>query len=204
MFAEDKRQKTLKIICDYSQPDFYHFSQDSIDLVEVVLNQIQLLQRDNVINILDVGTGCGIVGIELSQKIRTQFKLVLLEKQNEFYHSITQNFKQLFNHEFGSGEIVISDVLDFNPEIHFNIITFNAPFYRPDRFRSTNNRLKKNCKMMDLKTKNKIIEKCSKLLSPGGMFFLLDRYFNDYDWSKWQIHEIKIRDSVIVIAKLKM
>jgi tRNA1(Val) A37 N6-methylase TrmN6 len=52
---------------DYSQPDYYRFNSDSITLVNYLLKSMGPTE-----SILDLGAGCGIIGIELARYLSPQ------------------------------------------------------------------------------------------------------------------------------------
>ena len=65
---EDK--KNLCTNWDYAQPDYYRFSQDSLDLVKFALDNYSFRKQDQVI---DICAGCGVVGMELLLKSKEKF-----------------------------------------------------------------------------------------------------------------------------------
>ena len=77
-------------LADYAQPDFYHFAEDSLFLVQIVAASCG---GGEPLTVLDLGAGCGILGIELSRKIAMR-QLFFCEKQNEFIPYLEQNISQ--------------------------------------------------------------------------------------------------------------
>ena len=70
---------------DYVQPDFYRFNEDSLKLVTRVESTLSKASH-----VLDVGAGCGIIGIELALRINIG-ELHLLEVQQDFLPFIETN-----------------------------------------------------------------------------------------------------------------
>ena len=109
---------------DYEQPGFYRFNQDSLELVKWV-KQYHLKAS----SILDLGAGCGIIGMELAQHFKPQ-KITLLEFQKEYEKSLTKNAKfylKDINHE-----IVYKSFSEWNSTERYDLIVSNPPYYLPD------------------------------------------------------------------------
>jgi len=110
---------------DYLQPDFYRFNEDSLLLVEKIKNKIT-----NAHSILDIGAGCGVIGIELSKYFRPK-KLHLLELQNEYAFYLKENIKML-EAEIDA-EVFISNLSRWTRTIRYDLIVCNPPYYLPGR-----------------------------------------------------------------------
>lgn len=67
------------MLIDYSQPDFYRFNEDSTKLVAFIQNHLKKTPQ----SIIDLGAGCGVIGIEL-KKLYHEAYLTLVEGQSEF------------------------------------------------------------------------------------------------------------------------
>lgn len=104
---------------DYSQPDFYRFNSDSLDLVKWVASKNLNTQR-----LLDLGSGSGVIGLEYHQ-LRPVKELILLEVQDEFLYHLKKNSEgtvaQIFHGSFSQ----------FYPDKPFDLILCNPPYYLP-------------------------------------------------------------------------
>lgn len=114
---------------DYLQPGFYRFNSDSLELVKWILPQIKKCH-----SLLDLGAGCGIIGLELVQKIPTQ-QLVLLEGQEDFKPYLTHNLCFLPSNT--ACELVFQKFSQWNPSKKFDLIVCNPPYYLPGRGESS-------------------------------------------------------------------
>jgi len=110
---------------DYLQPDFYRFNEDSILLVEKIKTKIT-----NADSILDIGAGCGIIGIELSKIFRPK-KLHLLELQNSYEYYLNENIKMLPPEV--DAEVFISNLSSWTRKIKYDLIVCNPPYYLPGK-----------------------------------------------------------------------
>lgn len=111
---------------DYSQPDFYRFNRDSLVLVRWILEK-QI--RAN--SVLDLGAGCGIIGIELSRSLHPE-KLVLVELQSAFLPHLELN-RSHFLPATTNCEMFIEAFSRFQPKETFELIVCNPPYYLPGK-----------------------------------------------------------------------
>lgn len=109
---------------DYSQPDFYRFNSDSIELVKFILNRSL-----KPLSILDLGAGSGIIGIELARVLKPQF-LTCLELQKEFEEHLKKNCEDFLPSEV-QADIVISSFGESTFSKKFDLIVCNPPYYLP-------------------------------------------------------------------------
>src|SRR5690606_16988297 len=72
---------------DYSQPLFYRFNSDSLQLVNFILKKECQFK-----SILDLGAGCGIIGIELAKALGPKV-VTLVEMQEDYSVHIETNLK---------------------------------------------------------------------------------------------------------------
>lgn len=109
---------------DYLQPPFYRFNEDSLILVNWVLHRTQ-----HAVNILDLGAGCGIIGIELSRHLKPEV-LTLVEAQTDYLDFLKKN-SNLFLPDGTEIEIVIKQFSQWSHERQFDLIVANPPYYLP-------------------------------------------------------------------------
>ncbi len=75
---------------EYSQPRFYHFSRDSIELA-IVASEI----FPNTKSICDFYAGSGVVGIEFSFRVDQLDEMVFIEKNRNYREHLERNIGQL-------------------------------------------------------------------------------------------------------------
>jgi tRNA1Val (adenine37-N6)-methyltransferase len=108
---------------DYLQPDFYRFNEDSLKLVRLVKEKLTVCS-----SILDLGAGCGVIGIELSIHYNADL-LSLIELQDEFHPFIQQNCQSfLKNLKF---EIFTASFGSWTPVTKYDLVVCNPPYYLP-------------------------------------------------------------------------
>lgn len=129
---------------DYSQPDFYRFTRDSILLAELVLKE---LDDCGDCHILDVGSGCGVIGLEVARRApeNTVQSLSLVEKQEEFRPFLLENVAKLLPHGIHV-EILIHNFLSFTPTRNFTHIVCNPPYFLQGQGLSSPNSNRKDCR----------------------------------------------------------
>ena len=109
---------------NYSQPDFYRFNEDSINLI----NWIQATGiKPN--RILDLGAGSGVLGIELALLLNPQ-ELTFVEVQEEFKSHLITNCRRFLSNSI-EHSIIIKSFLDFKTDQKFDLIVCNPPYYLP-------------------------------------------------------------------------
>lgn len=111
---------------DYSQPDFYRFNQDSLELIEFIINQ-----KPHALSILDLGAGSGIIGIELARRLQVK-KLTLLELQSEYEIHLKKNADYFLDSDTEC-KIIFSSFGHFKPQEKFSLIVSNPPYYLPGK-----------------------------------------------------------------------
>ena len=124
----------------YCQPEFYKFSEDSLFLA----NESSKLIKDSFpkgfsIKGLDLCSGCGVVGIETMRQLEDVSFFHFLELQSLFKDFFQKNALFFLNNDQRSKvEFYNSDFDSFlpNPNIKYNLITSNPPYFKRE-----NNRL---------------------------------------------------------------
>jgi tRNA1Val (adenine37-N6)-methyltransferase len=109
---------------DYSQPEFYRFNEDSILLVKFI-QDLDL----SPLNILDLGAGCGVIGIELARSLMPSH-LALVEAQSDYLPHLQKNI-ELFLPPKVSSQVIISSFGEFQSVSRYDLIVANPPYYLP-------------------------------------------------------------------------
>lgn len=111
---------------DYFQPDFYRFNEDSLKLVNWVV-------KKNISgnHILDLGAGCGIIGIEASRSLRP-LSASFVEVQEDFLPFLNQNLKTFLPAKI-EFHIFHMSFSQFYPQKKYDLILSNPPYYLPGR-----------------------------------------------------------------------
>ena len=156
---------------DYSQPDFYRFNEDSLKLVEWVSMKISTASQ-----LLDLGAGCGVIGIELANIIRPD-KLDLLEAQIDFFPHIQENIKTQLKHQIPV-EVVNESFGKWSPEKKYDLITCNPPYFLPGRGEPYKDSRRELARSFVLDNWNIFFQTIDKAMTETGQAFLVVK--NDF------------------------
>lgn len=151
---------------DYRQPAFYRFSSDSLELVKWVFSE-----ESQVSTLLDLGAGCGIMGIELAQKLRPT-RLNLLEVQKEFLPYLQENAQRFLPPEVQI-KITHSSFGEWQPRESYDVIVCNPPYYLPGHGRTSPSWERNICRSFCLDGWEILMQTFKKALSPQGRIYLV-------------------------------
>jgi len=187
----------LKQNLNYSQPTFYKFNEDSITLVKYVQKNFKFFEN---INVLDLCSGCGVIGLELLYYADVRFKLDLMEKQIEFKVYLNSN-KLLLKNNIDDIKIIISD---FSSESQrksssYDLIVCNPPYFEAGRSRLSANINRNICRHFIDNTYTDLIKAISKLLKLSGTAYIITRQLlEEENKLKLQIVKIKIKRNLYI------
>lgn len=167
----------------YSQPDFYHFSEDSISLSKEVANFIIKDNKGNLSS-LDLCAGTGIVGLELLHRtdlisemdfceIQKPF-IKHLKKNIDYYNSI--NSKVIFNIINSSFE-TLNNIRHTNK---YNLIVCNPPYFEEGAGRYSKNLERNKCRFLIGNTFYDLIYSIVNSLKINGNAFIIGRFNNTH------------------------
>ncbi|EQC51458.1 methyltransferase [Bacteriovorax sp. DB6_IX] len=150
----------------YSQPSFYRFSRDSIELANLVV-------EDEVSgHLLDVCCGSGVIGIEATIK-GTFNSVTFVELQEDYLYHIKENCKNFLKNV--PYDIEVCDVTKIKLERSFDCIVMNPPYFSRKSYRQSPNIQKDICRSYDPGAISKIFEASIKLLAKEGSFYIVIR-----------------------------
>lgn len=162
----------LKSISNYSQPDFYHFSEDSIALADYLIANNLLFEGASV---LDVFSGCGVIGLEVLTKFNKSLQIDLVELQHEYQEHIVENIA--LTHSAPFVRYHINHYRDFvvNHKRDFDFILANPPYFDPSRVRPGKNKNKNICRQFEEGSLEEFIQLFYNRLSEKGRMLLVLR-----------------------------
>jgi tRNA1(Val) A37 N6-methylase TrmN6 len=152
---------------DYKQAHFYRFNSDSISLVHFILS-INLKSS----SILDLCAGCGVIGIELINKMNEVQSLEFVEVLDENIKYIEENIK-LCSRKNLKTKIFNDSVGEFNPSTTYDLIVCNPPYFIQGEGRESSNYNRQVSRTFMIDSPEILILKAISLLSANGQFFLL-------------------------------
>lgn len=153
---------------DYLQPNFYRFNQDSLKLVRMVLDEVR-----NADHLADLGSGCGIIGIELANALRPK-KLTLLELQESFKASLEYNVATFLRSEVGA-DILQCSFGEWKSQVKPDLIVCNPPYFLPGRGEPSEQRERHLCRSFDHENWRILFNSIKENLAPHGSAYLVIR-----------------------------
>lgn len=145
---------------DYHQPEFYRFNEDSLLLVKEIVNE-----KPKALNVLDIGAGSGIIGIELANKLHIP-EVHFLELQKEWEPYLTKNTTEQLKH--AQSKIIWTSVGEWVPSQKYDLIVGNPPYYLPGRGKLSPDPIRGKCRMFLKDSWKVLLEKSIQSLTPGG------------------------------------
>ena len=153
---------------DYLQPDFYRFNEDSLRLVKRVLGETQ-----SAVNILDLGAGSGVIGIELARILKPRL-VTLVELQKDFIPYLQKNC-EIFLGEEVNFEIVESNFSSWNTSLKYDLIVANPPYFLPGHGERSQDERKGMARSFIRDDWKILLEKIHDVLALNGKAFLVVR-----------------------------
>jgi len=150
---------------DYKQPDFYRFNEDSIQLINLIKSHVK-----NAENILDLGAGSGVIGIELARHFKP-LSVDFVEIQPSFEEYIKENINLFL--ENINNKIYIKSFLNWIPEKKYDLVVSNPPYYLPNRGQASKDKRRQICRSFEIDTWKTLLQKLHTSLSPFGTGFIV-------------------------------
>lgn len=127
----------------YSQPKFYHFSEETVLLAKYLAHKYK--GKKNLI-VCDIFSGSGILGIELARHHGGVEKITGIELQNEFSFYAKKNFDQFLSGQGIEWDWHEIDVTQFDfMKDEYDLVIANPPFYLKGHGRLPENEHKERC-----------------------------------------------------------
>jgi len=128
-----------KNILNYSQPDFYKFSRDSIELAQIAA---ELESENKELNVLEVFSGCGVVSLEFLSRHNSISNLCFIEEQKDFSSHFLSNISDLkIPYEIHWGSFKEVEMTK-----KFDVILLNPPYFDPASSRLGENQKRNHCR----------------------------------------------------------
>jgi len=160
----------------YTQPDFYHFNEDSIKLVHWAFQRVK---NKKIIKCLDIGAGCGVIGMEfIGHKQSKSLRVDFIEKQEKFKDCLNENIKET------SSRIYMDDWLSIEGlESDYDLAFSNPPYFFTNDSRPAKDFSRDMCRRIESMAMLNWIDKVHDHLKENGDFFWVYRnmgFVDDY------------------------
>lgn len=149
----------------YQSKNGYRFSVDPIILVD-------FFKGNPTKNILDIGSGCGIIPILLSKK-KNMTDITGIEIQESSFKIFKENLKK--NNLEKKIKAILGDVRDLKMGNSFDYIISNPPYMSLDGKKTSENENQKISKHEISLSLISFAENCKRLLKPRGEIFFVHR-----------------------------
>ncbi|MNJ96789.1 N5-glutamine S-adenosyl-L-methionine-dependent methyltransferase [compost metagenome] len=173
----------------YSQPEHYRFSHDSVFLARKVF---ELSSESDVQSLrgLDLCSGCGVIGLDFIYHCQKQWGKVpasfdFLEVQDVYLEHFTKNVSEL-NAGFCDTRFVNKNyevLKDSEYKDRYDLILSNPPYFRPSQGKMSPSEFKNRCRFFIDADFSNLILGIENALKPGGQAYVLLRDLTDHGWS---------------------
>jgi tRNA1Val (adenine37-N6)-methyltransferase len=154
----------------YSQPDEYHFCQDSILFAKFVASKTKAIPQN--FKALDLCAGCGVIGLELSHHIPDLKDFDFIEVQNLFEPHFESNKRSFNKKDFRFLNCNFETLLNEKPA-QYDLIVANPPYFSSDEGRLSENQPQDRARFFIDSTFEKFVETILHLLKPEGEAYFL-------------------------------
>lgn len=163
---------------DYYQPEDYRFSLDSVFLAQKVAESLKSAAHPEDLRVLDLCSGCGVVGLELHFHLPALRKIDFLEVQEVYLPFFEKNVEQAKkpDSEFNFLHMNYADLIDNDHREKYDVIVSNPPyFFQGEGLLSPNNDFKNRCRFFIDSDFHNLIQATLFVLKPKGRAFILAR-----------------------------
>lgn len=151
---------------DYSQPEFYRFNEDSLKLVRWIESHVKVAK-----DILDLGAGAGILGIELANFYSPE-TLTLLEMQEDFLIHLQDNLATQLKVKTNA-LVVMSSFGEWKPLRQYDLIVCNPPYFLPGHGHPSADKRKHISRTFVKDNWDILLDLIEKSLTPDGKAFMV-------------------------------
>ena len=162
---------------NYHQPEDYRFSLDSVFLAQKVAEILKTHHAPADLRVLDLCSGCGVIGLELNFHLKSVNKIDFLEVQDVYLPFFEKNVEQAQTEssKFNFLNINYSELLNENFKEKYDVIVSNPPYFFIGEGLLSPNEFKNRCRFFIDSNFPNLIAATINTLKPEGRAFLLVR-----------------------------
>lgn len=173
----------------YSQPEEYRFSHDSVMLARKVFERVSASSMENWRG-LDLCSGCGIVGLDFLFHARKEKGAApaifdFVEVQGIYQPHFEENLKRLGSVPTATRFLNINYSQLLQDPSYFNsydLIVSNPPYFRLGQGKLSPSDFKNRCRFFMDSDFATLLQAIKKALSPQGQAYILLRDLDDHGW----------------------
>jgi tRNA1Val (adenine37-N6)-methyltransferase len=189
-----------KYTFQYSQPDEYHFSHDSVFLAQFVFDWL-LKNPDHKINqIADLCAGCGIIGMDLlfhlnQEQLQLPLQTDFVEVQHIYESHFEKNKIELKKHIHQKSELNFVNanyadlVVDENFKSKYDLIICNPPYFKTTQGKLSPSEFKNRCRFFIDSDFLNLMQFVKHSMTKTGRAFILLRSLKDHG-ENWDLPNI--------------
>lgn len=160
---------------NYQQPDFYRFSEDSILLARLVLEVMAPKRGSTPLKILDLGAGCGVIGLEVAAHVAQASRVTFCEKQLEQLIFLETNCAQLAQKKESFDFKICSSDWNTLEEGGYDLIVSNPPYFLDTEGLPSSDERTNQARRWNQAQERDFYQRCLELLAPHGLIALVLR-----------------------------
>lgn len=212
---------------EYSQPEAYRFSHDSVFLARKVFEFCsELYSKETLSSLrgLDLCAGCGIVGLDFIFHCKKAWNVTpssfdFIEVQDVYYDHFQENLRRLGSidshlnfinknySELSSNRrlgVATSQVESASASYisGYDLILCNPPYFRPGQGKMSPSEFKNRCRFFIDSDFNTLLKAIENSLNPNGKSYVLLRNLEEHGWNAFKEAQ-SILSSSVKIEKLE-
>ena len=154
---------------------YHHRSTMKVGTDAILLGRWTEVKPTDVV--LDIGTGCGLLPLMLSQKGVAQVDAVDIDKASVEEASVNFESSQWHGHL----KVYCADIVDFQTDKKYDLIVSNPPFF--SRFSKCDSERKSRARHTDMTlSREALCQAVCRLMNPNGRFVVVLPYSESLDF----------------------
>lgn len=170
---------------DYSQPDEYHFSLDSILTAKFISEHQQEKDPQHAFHVLDLCAGCGVMGFEFAFHDRKIRNIDFVEVQEIYLQHFEENKKRVGRPELHLQWLQMNyeNLKSQEFKQKYDLIICNPPYFQIGQGKISPSEFKNRCRFFIDSTFRNLVEAIVNSMKVNGEAFVLLRPLQQHKMS---------------------